>query len=125
MHASFSHPHTPGSILPLLLRMPFKALSEHVKALKKSKFLKDAKLCEAVNVYCCEQQGPENSKRGAHTIAKAFGIENQWRTIINRYNGGQSHQEAGEEQQNLTPGEEATLANFLLESANQGFPQTM
>lgn len=122
--ASFSHHQTSGSLLPFLSKMPFKALSERVKALRKSKS-KDAKLRKAVDAYSCEQQIPECARRGARPIAKEFGIENQWRTIINRYNGHRSLQEVHEKQQNLTSGEESTLVNFLLESANQGFPQTL
>jgi hypothetical protein len=104
--------------------MPFKALSERVKAIKKAK-LKDARMREAVDAYRHEQQKPAESRKGARTIAKEFGIENQWKTIVNRYNGGRSHKEAHEEKQKLTPAEEATLVGFIFESADWGFPQTL
>jgi hypothetical protein len=78
-----------------VLRMPFKAFSEHVKSLAKGK-AKDAKMWKAVDVYRQEQDKPAYSHKGACTIAKEFGIENQWRTVINRYNGTQGVQEAPE-----------------------------
>jgi hypothetical protein len=62
--------------------MPFKALSERVKALNRSK-VKDAKMRAAVAAYKREQANSTNSRKGACTIAKELGIENQWRTIIN------------------------------------------
>ena len=58
------------------------------------------------------------------TIAKEFGIESQWRTISNRYNGGQSIREGHKDLQKLTSPEETVLVNFLNESAAHGFPQT-
>jgi hypothetical protein len=72
-----------------------------------------------------EQDKPAYSRKGARTIAKEFGIENQWRTVINRYNGTQGVQEAHEKHQKLTPAEEATLVDFLEESGARRFPQTL
>jgi hypothetical protein len=74
-------------------------------------------------MYCQEQALPANMQRGAQKIAEDFGIAKWWRTIINRYNGGQSMQEAHKAQQNLTPAEEGILIDFLNQSAEQGFPQ--
>ena len=62
-----------GFTLPFLFRMPFKALSEHVKSIKKAK-LKDAKMQEALNAYWHEKQKPEGLQKEAWTIAKEFGI---------------------------------------------------
>jgi hypothetical protein len=41
------------------------------------------------------------------------------------YKGGRTQREASEEKQKLTPAEEATLVDFVFESADQGFPQTL
>jgi hypothetical protein len=104
--------------------MPFRALSERVKAQNKVK-LKEAKLRQAVAAYHHEQGKPEGSRKGARTIAQEFGIDGQWRTIVNRYKGGRSQGEANEEKQKLTPAEEALLASFILESADHGFPRSL
>ena len=80
---------------------------------------------DAVHVYHHEQTQELHERKGAHKIAQEHGIENQWRTIINRYNGGRSRQEAHEEQQKLTPVEEVIIAEFVRESANHGFPMTL
>ena len=102
--------------------MPYKALSECVKCQKRSK-LKEEKISQAVEAYRAEQAKPKPQK-GVCTIAKAHGIENSYKTIINRYNNGRSIQEAHEEQQKLTAAEEAILVDFLMQSADHGFPQS-
>jgi hypothetical protein len=102
--------------------MPNKALSDRVKRQNKSQ-IKEEKMVEAVDAYRAEQAKPAPQK-GAQTIAKEYGIENQWRTIVNRYEGGRSTQEAHEDQQKLTGAEEAVLVDFLNQSADRGFPQT-
>jgi hypothetical protein len=104
--------------------MANKALSEHVKAQKKSK-LKEAKLQAALAEYQREQEGPLESRKGAQTIVCEHGIPGQYRTILNRFQGGRSIQEAHEQQQNMTPAQEITLVNFLEESAQHGFPQSI
>jgi hypothetical protein len=104
--------------------MAYKALSERVKRQKQSR-LKHAKMHDAVNAYRREQGKPIEERKGARKIAEEHGIKKQWRTIINQYNGGRSAQEAHEAQQKLTPSEEEVLVNFLNESANRGFPQTL
>jgi hypothetical protein len=88
--------------------MPKGALSDHVKSLAKSK-LKDVKIWEAVDAYQCEQEKPADFRKGAQEIAEQFGIKNQWCTILNRYKGSQSIEEAHQTHQKLTPVEEATL----------------
>ena len=74
-----------------------------------------------VNAYCWEQALPAKMWRGAQKIAADFGIAKQWRTIVNRYNGWQSMQDAHEAEQNLTPAEEEILVDFLNQSAEKGF----
>src|SRR5580698_9014771 len=103
--------------------MPKAALSDRVKSLGKSKF-KDAKIREAVDAYRREQERPADCRKGAREIADQFGIKNQWQTILKRYKGGKSIEEAHQSHQKLTPVEEATLVSFVEESAARGFPQT-
>jgi hypothetical protein len=102
--------------------MPYKALSERVKSQNDSK-LKEERISRAVEAYRVEQAKPE-PRKGARTIAKEYGVEKAYRTIINRYNDGRSIREAHEEQQKLTASEEAVLVDFLMQSADHGFPQS-
>ena len=68
--------------------MPYKALSKHVKRQDDSK-LKEEKILQAVEAYRVEQTKLEPQK-GVCTIAKEYGIEKAYKTIINRYNDGWS-----------------------------------
>jgi hypothetical protein len=104
--------------------MANKALSEHVKAQKQRK-LKEAKLCKAVDAYRDELQKDMHMRKGARTIAQDFGIPKQWRTIVNRAQGKRSAMEFSKDRQKLTPAEEGVLKNFILESAERGFPMTL
>jgi hypothetical protein len=104
--------------------MPYKVLSEHVKHQKQG-HANAVIMQNTVNAYCREQAKPANLWKGAQKIAKDYGIPNQWRTIVNRYNGMRSTQEAHEAQQNLLPVEKVILMDFLNQSAKQGFPQTL
>jgi hypothetical protein len=104
--------------------MPFKALSEHVKKQKKAK-QKEAKLQEATAAYRHELEKDERVRKGVRRIAEEFGIPEQWRTISNRAKGKRSQQEFNEDRQKLTPPEEDILKNFILESAERGFPMTL
>ena len=100
--------------------MANKALSVQIKA-QKQHALNEKKMKDAVNAYHLKQGKPEHLWKGVRTIAKEFGIESQWRTISNRYNGGRSVREGHEDLQKLTPPEETVLVNFLNESAARGF----
>lgn len=77
----------------------------------------------AVDAYKAEQAKPRPHK-GVRAIAKKHGIEKCYKTIINRYNNMWSTTEAHEDQQNLTAAEEAVLVDFLMQSADRGFPQS-
>ena len=99
--------------------MPKAALSDRVKSLGKSKF-KDAKIREAVDAYRREQERPADCRKGAREIADQFGIKNQWQTILKRYKGGKSIEEAHQSHQKLTPVEEATLVSFVEEGSRGG-----
>jgi hypothetical protein len=114
----------PSILAQALILMAKKALSEHVKKSKQSQ-LKESKLQEAVDVYRREQSKPAHLQKGARTIAQEHGIPSQYKSITNRYNGGRSTAEAHKAQQKLKPSEELVLVNFLNESAERGFPQTL
>ncbi|KZP24922.1 hypothetical protein FIBSPDRAFT_664151, partial [Athelia psychrophila] len=86
---------------------------------------KEQKLQEALAEYTREQSKPRESRRGLRAIANQYGIANQYRTILNRYNGGRTISEVHEAQQHLTPAEESILVDFLNESADRGFPQNL
>jgi len=102
--------------------MPKKPLSERVKSQKQSK-LKEERILAAVDAYKAEQAKPRPHK-GVRAIAKEYGIEKCYKTIINRYNNMRSTTEAHEDQQNLTAAEEAVLVDFLMQSVDRGFPQS-
>ena len=123
-----SHLHAPVSwSIPApseRVAMANKALSERVKVQKQRK-LKEAKLREAVDVYRNELQKDVHVRKGARTIAEEFGILKQWRTIANRAQGKRSAMEFSEDRQKLTCAEEGILENFIIESAERGFPMTL
>ena len=80
-------------------------------------------MAKAVDAYAAEQV-KSSSWKGARTIAQEYGIANQWRTIVNRYDGGRSIRDAHKDQQKLTSAEEAVIVDFVNQSADRGFPQT-
>ena len=124
---SFSQPNC-WVHLPILASqndtMAKKALSERVKRQKQS-HLKEEKLQKAIDVYREEQKLEPSQRKGARKIAKDFGVENRWQTIIYRYKGGRSTREVHEEQQKLTPAEEVVLVDFVKQSAECGFPPAL
>lgn len=102
--------------------MAKKALSERIKCQKQSK-LKEKRILEAVEAYRAEQAKP-GTRKGVCAIVKEHGIEKCYKTITNRYNNMWSTTEAHEDQQKLTAAEEAILVDFLVQSADHGFPQS-
>ncbi len=104
--------------------MPYKALSERMKAQNRSRS-KAAALHNAVSAYRLEQDKPKHLRKGARKIAEEHGISKQWRTMINHYQGMRTIKESHEVQQRLTPSKEVVLVDFLNQSADRGFPQTL
>src|SRR5882762_2717363 len=102
--------------------MARKALSERVKSQKQST-IKEEKILQAVEAYRAEL-AKSGRQKGVRTIAKEHGIENRYKTILNRYNNMRSTTEAHEDQQRLTAAEEAVLVDFLMQSVDRGFPQS-
>ena len=128
MFGCASHLHVPVSwSIPAPsehVTMANKALSEHIKVQKQRK-LKEAKLHEAVDAYRNELQKDIHVCKGACTIAEEFGILKQWQTIANRAQGKWSAMEFSEDCQKLTCTEEGIPENFIIESAEHGFPMTL
>ena len=91
--------------------MPNKALSDHVKRQQQSRN-KEETMAKAVEAYTAEQ-AKTSSQKGARTIVREYGIENQWRTIVNRYDGGRSIHDTHKDQQKLSGTEESILVDFL------------
>jgi hypothetical protein len=128
-HNTFLYPSLGSHIhlldIPILSKdsiMAKKALSECVKSQKQSK-LKEKKILEAVEAYRAEQAKP-GTQKGVHTISKEHGIEKCYKIIINRYHNMWSTAEAHEDQQKLTVAEQSVLVDFLMQSADHGFPQS-
>ena len=96
--------------------MAKKVLLKHVKA-QNLQAANEKTMCNVVDTYWLKQAKPSNLQKGAHTIAKEYGIKQQWRTLINHYKGGRSMQEGHEPLQELTSADEATLVSFLNDSA--------
>ena len=115
---------SPSILAQLHYIMAKKTLSEHVKKAKQTQ-LKETKPKEAVDMYQHEQSKPVHLQKGACKIAKEYGIPTQYKTITNQYNRGQSTAAMYEDHQKLKPFKEQTLVNFLIESAECGFPQTL
>jgi len=80
-------------------------------------------MAKAVEAYEAEQ-AKSSSQKGACTIAREHGIQNQWRTIVDRDDGGRSICDVHKDQQKLSSAEEATLVDFFHQSTVCGFPQT-
>src|SRR5882762_3489259 len=104
--------------------MANKPLSKCVKALKRAK-AKEAKLQQAMGAYHHELTKNIKDRKGSHEIAKQFGIPGQYKTIQNRAKGLRSTAECHADQQKLKPSEEGVLKDFILESADRGFPMTL
>jgi hypothetical protein len=102
--------------------MANKALSDCVKRQEQSQNKEDT-MAKAVEA-CSAEQVKCSSWKGAQKIAQEYGIANQWRTIVNRYDGGRSIHDTHKDQQKLTSMEEAVIVDFINQSADCGFPQT-
>ena len=98
--------------------MVFKALSERVKKLK-SGHKKEQQLRNAVAAYKAGQEGL-GPKKSFRDVASEFNVPRS--SLERRVKGGQSILEFNQGKQKLTPTEERTLANFIHESAEHGFP---
>lgn len=67
-----------------------------------------------------KQSNDEGASQSLRRVAFTHDISKS--TLQRRTNGGQSIQEFNASKQKLTPAEEHVLVNFILESANRGFP---
>ena len=101
------------------LGMPFKPLSDRVKKHKASK-ANETRLHEAAEAYLAAKNGP--SKLSFRKIEERFpGVK---KSTLERYiNGkGKTKLEFSATKQKLSQIEENVLVNFILESADRGFP---
>jgi hypothetical protein len=105
-------------------KMARKALSDRVKAFNRSK-VKEETLRKAVAAYQCELAKDMKDRKGSRDIAREFGIPGQYKTIQNRAKGSRSAADLHGDQQKLKPSEEDVLKNFILQSAERGFPMTL
>lgn len=66
--------------------MVYHALSNKVKKINQY-HEKNAQMQKAVEAYKLELVKPIGKRQGAHKIAKYFGLEQSWRTILNHAGG--------------------------------------
>ena len=101
--------------------MPGRALSECQKKQKAREIIK-GRTAKAVLAYLVEQQKEPSLRRGLCVIAELHGIDHNKLACIVK--GGRSIDEANAAKQKLTPAEEHILVDFILSSADCGFPMT-
>ena len=75
---------------------------------------------EALDAYRLELQKDEHERRGARKIADIFGVN--YRTLTRLASGSTSMSTFNASKQKLSPAEERVLVDFILESADRGFP---
>ena len=75
---------------------------------------------EALDAYQLELQKDERKHRGARKIANIFGVN--YRTLTQLASDGTSMSTFNTSKQKLSLAEERVLVDFILESANHGFP---
>jgi hypothetical protein len=102
-------------------KMPGHALSDHQKKMKVRNTVKK-KLAEAVEAYRAELQKEPKTRKGLCTIANLHEVNHN--TLAHAVNGKRSIDEANAMKQKLTVAEEHVLADFILKSADRGFPLT-
>jgi hypothetical protein len=96
-----------------------RALSDRVKH-QKSMAAKRAKMERAVAAYLLELQKEPQDRKGYRVIADLYGVDKM--TLQRRVHGKQSIEEFNKQKQKLTEAEEEVLVNFILGSADRGFP---
>lgn len=99
--------------------MPRRALSDRQKKMKIRKAVQE-RLAKAVEAYRAELQKEPNLRKGLRTIAEFHGVDHN--TLARTVNNKRSIDEANASKQKLTVAEEGVLADFILKSADQGFP---
>ena len=101
--------------------MPGRALSTRQKKMKIRKAVQE-RLAKAVEAYRTELQKEPNIRRGLRTISEFHGVDHN--TLARAVNNKRSMDEANATKQKLTVAEEGVLADFILKSADRGFPLT-
>ena len=75
-------------------------------------------------MYTCEQEKPPHLRKHVRTIASEIGIAGQYKTIVNRYNGGRGRAEAHEDVQKLTRANRQSWYTLLRSLLNRDFPRS-
>jgi len=101
--------------------MPGHALFNRQKKMKVRNAKKE-KLAKAVEAYRGELLKEPKVRRGLRTIAEFHGVDHN--TLARAINGKRSIDNANAMKQKLTVAEESVLADFILKSADRGFPLT-
>ncbi|KAJ7826695.1 hypothetical protein B0H14DRAFT_3467526 [Mycena olivaceomarginata] len=101
--------------------MVSRAKPERVKAHANSR-KKELNVAAAVEEYRREQLKPANLGKPKSLLAIATSYNIPYATLHRRVQGGQSIRDANQKKQKLTPIQEWSLVQFLLESADRGFP---
>lgn len=95
--------------------MVYRPISNRVKKQKKRQ-LDNEKMRHALEAYAVEQTREPHLRQGLRKVADRFGVK--WRTLGDLANGKRSMSAFNASKQKLTPGEEGTLVNLILESAD-------
>ena len=102
-------------------RMPGRALSDRQKKMKIHKAVKE-RLAKAVEVYRMELLKEPQVWRGLRIIAKLHGVDHN--TLSHAVNNKRNIDEVNATKQKPTVAEEHILVDFILKSADHGFPLT-
>jgi hypothetical protein len=101
--------------------MVFHALSDAAKKQKASR-ANEFRLNAAIDDFIQHRDDPSLSTKSRQDTASEHHVD--YSTLCRRVNGGRSLADFNLGKQNLTPAEEKVLVNFILESADWGFPMT-
>lgn len=101
--------------------MPGHALSNRQKKMKVREAIKE-KLAKAVEAYCAELLKDPKVQKGLRTIAEYHGVDHN--TLAHAVNGKRSIDKVNAIKQKLSVAEETILTDFILQSADRGFPLT-
>lgn len=103
--------------------MPGRALSEGVKRMKKCQ-ASNLQMDLGLTAYKAEmEKANRQERRGSQEIAGQFGVN--YRTLLQLFKGGHSLSSFNKSKHILSNEEEELIIEYALESASQGFPNTL
>jgi hypothetical protein len=103
------------------MRMPGRALSDCQKKMKVCQDVQ-GRLAKAVDAYRAELLKEPNVRRGLRTIAELHGLDHN--KLARAVNDKRSIDKANAQKQKVTVAKEHVLVDFILKSADCGFPPT-